>query len=518
MRTWRWIALFVLGLFVAGLASIWIQSPGYMDADYYFATGQELSKGRGFIEPFIWNYLDNPSGLPHPSHLYWLPLTTLIAALPMALLGQTFRAAQIPFILMCASLPVVTAALALQIHGNKNWAWFSGLLALVPGFYLPYLLTTDVFVVYALIGASFFYFTGQGLRNGRKRAWLASGLMIGLAHLARADGLLFLLPALAAVSYSGERKLQRFTLLIFGYLFVMAPWFLRNYMVVGALLPSAGAKTLWLRSYPELFSFPSSNLTIQHFLSQGLSAILQARFAAFWINLQRLIGENGLVFLGPLMIIGFRELRQAFEIRLAALYFVILFLTMSIVFPFAGSMGGLFHSSAAMMPLLWVLVPVGLHRAIQWLSQLRRWDEAQAQRVFSATVLGMATILTVSLYLTKVIGIQPKPHLWMGPKETYDAAAQTLGELDPDYGIVAINNPPGFYVSSTKGSVVIPNGGEAELHKVVDRFAVEWVVLDVNHPEGLEDLYQGRAKVSWLEERATLLDHNDEPVLIFEVH
>ncbi|MCK5635645.1 MAG: hypothetical protein KAI06_11175, partial [Anaerolineales bacterium] len=237
-----------------------------------------------------------------------------------------------------------------------------------------------------------------------------------------------------------------------------------------------------------------------------------------WINLQRLIGENGLVFLGPLMIIGFRELRQAFEIRLAALYFVILFLTMSIVFPFAGSMGGLFHSSAAMMPLLWVLVPVGLHRAIQWLSQLRRWDEAQAQRVFSATVLGMATILTVSLYLTKVIGIQPKPHLWMGPKETYDAAAQTLGELDPDYGIVAINNPPGFYVSSTKGSVVIPNGGEAELHKVVDRFAVEWVVLDVNHPEGLEDLYQGRAKVSWLEERATLLDHNDEPVLIFEVH
>jgi len=117
MRTWRWISLFILGLFVAGLGAIWIQSPGYMDADYYFATGQELSRGHGFIEPFIWNYLDDPAGLPHPSHLYWLPLTSLIAALPMTFLGQTFRAAQIPFILMSASLPLVTAALALQVHG-----------------------------------------------------------------------------------------------------------------------------------------------------------------------------------------------------------------------------------------------------------------------------------------------------------------------------------------------------------------------------------------------------------------
>lgn len=517
MRTWRWLSLFILGLFVAGLGAIWIQSPGYMDADYYFATGQELSRGHGFIEPFLWNYLDDPTGLPHPSHLYWLPLTSLIAALPMALFGQTFRAAQIPFILMSASLPLVTAALALKIHGNRSWAWFSGLLALVPGFYFPYLLTTDVFIIYALIGAGFFYFTGQGLRNGRNSAWLVSGMMIGLAHFSRADGFLFFLPALAAVSYSGERKLQRFALLTSGYLIVMAPWFLRNYLIVGSLLASTGVKTLWLRSYPELFSYPSSILTLQYFLSQGLYAILQARFAALWINLQRLIGENGLVILGPFMLIGFRELWQAFETRLAAIYLVVLFLTMSFVFPFAGSLGGLFHSSAALMPLLWVLVPAGLHRAIQWLSHLRRWDEARAQRVFAVTVFGMAAMLTVGLYVTKVIGVQANTNLWMGPKRTYDAAAEILGTFNSDYSIVAINNPPGFYISSQRGSVVIPNGGEAELHKVVDRFAVEWVVLDVNHPEGLADLYQGQVKVPWLVERATLLDHNGEPVLIFEV-
>ena len=517
MRTWRWISLVILGLFVAGLGCIWIQSPGYMDADYYFATAQELSRGRGFIEPFIWNYLDDPSAVSHPSHLYWPPLTSLIAALPMTFLGQTFRAAQIPFILMSALLPAVTAALALQIHGNRSWAWFSGLLALAPGFYLPYLLTTDVFVVYAFIGAGFFYFTGQGLRNGRKSAWLVSGIMIGLAHLARADGLLFFLPALAAVFYSRERKLNRFTVLISGYLIVMAPWFLRNQLIVGTLLPATGAKTLWLRSYPELFSYPSSNLTFRHFIAQGFGSIIQARFAAFWINLQRLIGENGVVLLGPLMIIGFRELWQAFETRLAAFYLVIIFLVMSFIFPFAGSLGGLFHSSAALMPLLWALVPAGLHRVIKWLSHLRRWDEARAQRVFAVTILGMAATLTFALYTTKVMDVQSNTSLWMGPRRTYDAVVETLAELDPNYGIVAINNPPGFYVSSQRGSVVIPYGGEVELQRVVDRFAVEWVVLDVNHPEGLADLYQGQEKVPWLEERATLFDHNNEPVLIFEV-
>ena len=372
-------------------------------------------------------------------------------------------AAQIPFILMSASLPLVTAALALQIHGNRSWAWFSGLLALIPGFYLPYLLTTDVFVVYALIGTFFFYFAGKGLRGGGMWTWLIVGIMIGLAHLARADGPLFFFPALAAVSFSKEGKLKRFVVLISGYLLVMAPWFMRNYLIVGSLLPSTGAKTLWLRSYPELFSFPSSSLTFHHFLSQGIVPILQVRLAALWMNLQRLIGENGLIILGPFMVIGFLEVWQAVEVRLAALYLLILFITMSLIFPFAGSLGGLFHSSAAVMPLLWVLVPVGLQRAIEWVSKRRNWNEAQAQRVFAATLFAITAMLTVGLYITKVIGFQSENLSWMGPQRTYDAVADALLEIDPEYGIVAVNNPPGFYLSSGQGAVVIPDGGETEL-------------------------------------------------------
>ena len=42
-----------------GIASL--QSlPGYLDSDYYFAGGLQLVEGKGFTEPYLWNYLDDP--------------------------------------------------------------------------------------------------------------------------------------------------------------------------------------------------------------------------------------------------------------------------------------------------------------------------------------------------------------------------------------------------------------------------------------------------------------------------
>ena len=44
-----------------------------MDAEYYYAGGIRLAEGDGFTENFLWNYLDNPVGLPHPAFTYWMP-------------------------------------------------------------------------------------------------------------------------------------------------------------------------------------------------------------------------------------------------------------------------------------------------------------------------------------------------------------------------------------------------------------------------------------------------------------
>ena len=86
---WRtYLFLFALGFAVAfGTASLQ-DLPGYLDSGYYFVGGLQLVEGKGFTEPFLWNYLDDPAGLPHPSHTYWYPLSSILAAIGMYLTGQ----------------------------------------------------------------------------------------------------------------------------------------------------------------------------------------------------------------------------------------------------------------------------------------------------------------------------------------------------------------------------------------------------------------------------------------------
>ena len=67
MNRQQYLILFVAGLLMAS-AVAWFQTvPGYMDADYYYAGGLRLVQGHGFTETFLWNFLDNPQSLPHPS-------------------------------------------------------------------------------------------------------------------------------------------------------------------------------------------------------------------------------------------------------------------------------------------------------------------------------------------------------------------------------------------------------------------------------------------------------------------
>ena len=79
---WRhYLVLFVIGLAVPFAVSRYQSLPGYMDADYYFAGGIQLATGKGFTEPYIWNYLSDPQTLPTPSHTYWMPLASIVSAI-----------------------------------------------------------------------------------------------------------------------------------------------------------------------------------------------------------------------------------------------------------------------------------------------------------------------------------------------------------------------------------------------------------------------------------------------------
>ncbi len=191
-----WLLLLALSLAVRLLVIVPIWQPGYMDAAYNYDIALNLAQGQGLTEPFLWNYLDNPVGLPHPSHLYWMPLPTLVAWTGLTLFGQTYRAAQIPFAILSALLPLVSYWVALQTTGSRRHAWLAGLLTIFSGFYVLYWSHTDNFTPFALAGSLSLvaaWRAGQAREKSEARGLaIGAGILVGLAHLSRADGLLLL--------------------------------------------------------------------------------------------------------------------------------------------------------------------------------------------------------------------------------------------------------------------------------------------------------------------------------------
>jgi 4-amino-4-deoxy-L-arabinose transferase-like glycosyltransferase len=510
---WIWAAL---GLVVAVFAAWWVRAPGYMDADYYFANAHRIVDGGGLQEPFIWNYLDDPAALPHPAFAYWMPLTSFVSALAMAVAGSSFRAAQAPFVLATVAIPLLTAGIASQLSSDKSAIRQAAALAVVPGFFLPFLVSTDSFSIYLLIGAAAMLLMARSARSDRRLGWLGAGALVGLAHLTRADGILLLLVGLVA-AWPSERRMASISLLFVGYLGVMLPWWARNMYAVGSPFSPGLNRTLWLLRYDDLFSYPASILTPQRWWASGLGAILTARLDSLLTNLESLVAVNGLIFLGPFMFVGALEKRSDLLVRLNVLYLLLLLGVMSFVFPFAGARGGFFHSSTAIMPLLWCLAPIGVRRAVDWASARRGWVVARARVLFGWSAPGLAAVLTLGLFWTRVVGASPASPAWSQSASTYAQVGQILSNLDSDGSPVAANNPPGMYLASGAPSVMIPDGTPETLRAVTQRYGVRWVVLDANRPEGLATLYLDPESLPWLVLERKVGDAGGGEILILRV-
>jgi hypothetical protein len=500
--SWRWAVLLGLaGLGISLAAAAFQAVPGYMDAEYYFAGGQRLAQGYGFSEPYLWNYLDDPPGLPHPSHAYWMPLASLLAAGGMTLAGSTsFAAGRLGFLAAAALLPPLTMALAWRLSQQRQAARLAGLLALFPGLYLPFVTTSDTFVLVMLLGAAWLLAALRLEDPGvRRPAWLALGLGVaaGLMHLARADGLLWLGISLLAAAWlpggeprrKGEAWLRAAAVLV-GYGVVMGPWLGRNLAVFGSALAPGGGRALWLTTYDELFAYPAGQLTAQRWLASGPGAILHARLAALSLNLQTALAVQGQIFLAPLVAIGLWRLRRRPAVRLELLAWLAVLLAMTLAFPFAGGRGGFFHSGAALQPLFWAAAPLGLEAAVSWAGARRRWNLGQAQAVFQAGAVLLALMLSLVVFQQRVIGADYRQPAWGSGAAQFASLEQAL----QGYGagqdeVVMTINPPGYSLASGRRAIAIPDGGEQALLAAARRYAGRYLLLGVDHPDGLEAMY-----------------------------
>jgi hypothetical protein len=495
--TWRsYILLGLLGFVAVSIVAAFQPSPGYMDADYYYAGGLQLVNGHGFTEPYLWNYLDNPAGLPHPSHAYWMPLASLIAAAGALLFGPaSWLAARIGFLLVATLIPPLTAALAFSFTSHRDLAFTSGLLAVFSAFYLPFVPVTDTFGLYILFGGLFFLVLNRkpsGLNP------LLLGLLAGLMHLSRADGLLWLLLAFLAVLIiplkPPQLKLRRIltsqVLTLAGYLLVMTPWFVRNYTSLGTLLAPGGSKMLWLTSYDQLFSFPASQITFLAWWQSGLQAILKARIWSLGLNLSNLLTVQGEIFLLPLIVLGFWHLRKDRRIQFAGIAWLMTLIVMTVFFPFAGARGGYFHSGASVQTVWWALAPVGLDQVIAWGGRKRGWKSAQAVRIFRPALVAFAALLTVGIVFGRVVG-QGATRVWGKEKDGYvQITANLVSQGMTDRAVVMVANPPGFYLASGNPAIALPDGDVDTLMSAARFYGAKYVILEAGStPGGLLPVY-----------------------------
>ncbi len=176
-----YLAIGGLALLFAGLLAAALDQPGYTDAYYYFNAGQRLAQGKGLTDAGLWTYINAPDTLPGPSHTYWMPLESLVAAGGMALGGATFSAAQVPSVLCFAGLVMLALWIGAALGTSRRHAWGTGLLVLFSGFFVPFWTSTDTFALYGLVGALALVAIGRGRESGDWRWYAFGGGMSGLA-------------------------------------------------------------------------------------------------------------------------------------------------------------------------------------------------------------------------------------------------------------------------------------------------------------------------------------------------
>lgn len=279
--------------------------------------------------------------------------------------------------------------------------------------------------------------------------------------------------------------------ILLGFAPLCLAWFVRNLSAFGSILAPGGSRALWLTAYNDLFHYPAAELTWQRFLAAGGSSILSARWTALLWNAQNLIFVLGLVFLAPMVIWGWLVLRRQPGLTLAAAYLSILFLVMTLIFPFQGSRGGFLHSSAALIPVAVICAAIGLERLVTMLAKWRSRSFGYAELVFFYGFVALSAMTTFLIFQNRVIGGNVDHPVWSQMDAAYSQILDWMRNDAISNPRVMVNNPPCFVYRTGWDAVAVPDGETSTVLAVAERYRVEYLVLDSNSPAGLLGLFMG---------------------------
>ena len=96
------VALYLFAVAIGFVAAASIVFPTNEASAYYVSVARNLAAGHGLTIDAMWSYATPPLILPRPAFELWQPMASFIAAIPIALFGNSFLAAQLGGVLVGA--------------------------------------------------------------------------------------------------------------------------------------------------------------------------------------------------------------------------------------------------------------------------------------------------------------------------------------------------------------------------------------------------------------------------------
>ncbi len=391
---WLSVALvFVVALVTRAIFASQIVFPKPEDTAYYVGVARNLLDGRGLVSDALWSYQTPPLIFPRPAFEVWLPLPTFLAAIPMAIAGSTFQAAQVSSIVVGAVVPVLAWRLAADVAEERGLpTGRARTLALGTGlttaFYLPLLLhsalpdSTMSFAVLALAACLLMTRIAReprGARLGDPRV-IGLGALIGLAALTRNEaiwiGLTWAIVAWRARASTRTERVRMIGLVGAVALLVFAPWAWRDWVVFGSPLPGqAAANALSVTGF-DIFAW-NDPPTLARYLAVGPARLLEMRVEGLAHNLFSVLLLPGV----PISLIGFAALPwqgRDRAVRPVVLLGLMTFLITSLAFPVATTWGTFLHAAGPVHVLLVLSALLALDAGIARLGVRLGWTRPVA--------------------------------------------------------------------------------------------------------------------------------------------
>jgi hypothetical protein len=520
--------VFALALAVRVVAAAQVAFPIPEDTAYYAGVARNLVEGRGLVSDALWSYQTQPLTVPRAAFEVWMPLPSLVSAIPMAVLGtgEWFRAAQVVAVAAGALLAAlawrlgadVAAELQLPAGRARTLAVGTGAVAALLGPLVVFGTLPDSTALFAAISlATCLVITrlaaawSRGINGAAMDRRLAGlGLLFGLAALTRSEavwiGLAWLLvlwrglPAPAAgasadtatagattgATGSATPRHGRLRMAVVPTIvaaLVFAPWGLRDWLSFGSPLPGQTVGNALYTGNFDMFAW-SDPPTLARYLAQGAGAIVSQHVAGFTHN----VFEVLVVPAFPIAPIGALVLPRVWRLhslRPLVIASVSTFLVTTLVFPVATQSGTFLHAAGSVFVLLLVSTLAVLDAFIAAVGRVRRWTRPVAWLGPAFAIAAVAPLTFVS-----VASVSRQSSETAATWEALPVAMAAAGVPLDGSGPIITNYPIWLAESARVPTLALPEESPAAILDLAGQFGAHLLVIRLDPERGWPSVLQ----------------------------